>query len=170
MKGTEREFLEEVYRETFPAAAQLIKRLGGTAEEAKDMFHDAVLIYLEREATGGLRVQTSVKGYLLGIAKILWLHRRKQYVLPLPDEVERFVEEEHRESEDGKNTRDYLVLAGQKCLRLLSAFYLEGLSLAAIADRFGFGGIRSATVQKYKCLQKIRAAVKKTNVYEQAAP
>ncbi|MGZ3839834.1 MAG: RNA polymerase sigma factor [Flavisolibacter sp.] len=169
MKATEQELLVGVYRETFPAAAQLIKRLGGTVEEAKDVFHDALLIYLERKATGGLRIQTSVKGYLLGITKILWLHSREQYFSPLPEEVESFVQEEHRENEEEKNIMDYLVLAGKKCLQLLTAFYLEELPLTEIAGQFGFGGVRSATVQKYKCLQKIRAEVKKMNVYEQGS-
>lgn len=169
MKATEEEVLAGVYREAFPAAAQLIKRLGGTVEEAKDAFHDALLIYLEKKATGGLQIQTSVKGYLLGITKILWLHSRGACFSPLPEEVESFVQEEQRESEEEKSIGDYLVLAGKKCLQLLSAFYLEGRSLAEIAGRFGFGGVRSATVQKYKCLQKIRTAVKKMNVYEPGA-
>jgi DNA-directed RNA polymerase specialized sigma24 family protein len=169
MKATEQDFLVSVYRETFPAAAQLIKRLGGTVEEAKDVFHDALLIYLERKATGELQIQTSVKAYLLGITKILWLHSRQQYFFPLPEEVENFVQEEQRWSEKEKNIRDYLVLAGEKCLQLLKAFYFEGLSLTEIAGQFGFGGVRSATVQKYKCLEKIRAEVKKINVYEQRA-
>jgi hypothetical protein len=43
MKATEQDFLVSVYRETFPAAEQLIKRLGGTVEGAKDVFHDALL-------------------------------------------------------------------------------------------------------------------------------
>jgi DNA-directed RNA polymerase specialized sigma24 family protein len=167
MKATEQDFLVGVYRETFPAAAQLIKRLGGTVEEAKDVFHDALLIYLQRKATGELQIQNSVKGYLLGISKILWLHNRQQYFMPLPEEVESFVQEEQRECQEEKNIMDYLVVAGKKCLQLLSAFYLDGLSLTEIAGHFGFSNVRSATVQKYKCLQKIRAEIKKMNIYEQ---
>jgi len=167
MKATEQEILTDIYCDAFPTAAQIIKRLGGTTEEAKDVFHDALLIYLERKATGRLQIQTSVKAYILGITKILWLHSREKYFLPLPEEVENFVQEEQRESEEEKNIMDYLILAGQKCLQLLKAFYYEQYSLKEIAGQFGFGGVRSATVQKYKCLQKIRTEVKKLNVYEQ---
>jgi DNA-directed RNA polymerase specialized sigma24 family protein len=167
MKATEQELLIGVYRETFPAAVQLIKRLGGTVEEAKDVFQDALLIYLERKANGGLQIQTSVKGYLLGISKILWLHSREQYFSPLPEEVESFVQEEQREREGEENIMGYLMLAGKKCLQLLTAFYLEGLSHTEIADQFGFNGVRSATVQKYKCLQKVRNEIKKMNIYEE---
>ena len=107
-----------------------------------------------------------MKSYLLGITKILWLHSREEYFLPLPEEVENFVQEEQRESEEEKNIMDYLILAGQKCLQLLKAFYYEQYSLKEIAGQFGFGGVRSATVQKNKCLQKIRTEVKKMIVYE----
>jgi DNA-directed RNA polymerase specialized sigma24 family protein len=161
MKATEQEILVGVYRESFPAAAQLVKRMGGTVEQAKDVFHDALLIYLERKATGTLNVHTSAKAYLLGITRILWLHSRSRYFAALPDEVESFIEEEQGMGEEGKDMLDYLLLAGEKCMQMLKAFYYDGLSLQEIASHFGFSGTRSATVQKYKCLQKIRTEVKK---------
>lgn len=165
MKPTEQEILAGVYRDAFPAAAQLVKRLGGTGEEAKDVFHDALLIYLERKAEGRLNIQNSAKAYLLGITKILWLHSRRHYFAALPQEVESFIEEEQEAGEEEKNVLDYLQLAGQKCLQVLKAFYYDQLSLQEIANNFEFNGIRSATVQKYKCLEKIRTQVKKMKVY-----
>jgi DNA-directed RNA polymerase specialized sigma24 family protein len=167
MKSTEQEILVGVYRNAFPATAQLVKRMGGTVEQAKDVFHDALLIYLERKATGALNVHTSVKAYLLGITKILWLHSRSRYFAALPDEVESFIAEEQGTGREEKNMLDYLVLAGERCMQMLKAFYYDGHSLQDIASHFGFSGIRSATVQKYKCLQKIRTEVKKMKVYEE---
>jgi DNA-directed RNA polymerase specialized sigma subunit, sigma24 homolog len=169
MKAIEEEILTEIYRDAFPAAAHLIKRLGGRTEEAKDAFHDALLIYLERKATGTLNIQTSVKAYLLGITKILWLHSRNQYFTLLPEEVESFITEEQSTDEEEKRVLDYILLAGQKCMQMLKAFYYDGLSLPEIASHFGFNGVRSATVQKYKCLQKVRTEIKKMNIYEESA-
>ncbi|WP_282636750.1 hypothetical protein [Sphingobacterium thalpophilum] len=52
-------------------------------------------------------------------------------------------------------------------MSLLKSFYYDQMSLQEIADDFGFSGIRSATVQKYKCLEKIRETVKeKALLYE----
>ena len=48
----------------------------------------------------------------------------------------------------------------QECLELLTAFYYEHLPLRDIATKFGFNGTRSATVQKYKCLEKVREKIK----------
>lgn len=167
MELTDQEILVDIYRESFPTAVQLVKRLGGTAEEAKDVFHDALLIYLERKANGKLNIQTSPKAYLLGITKILWLHSRDQHFSPLPDEVGNFIAEEREDVEEERNLLDYLALAGQKCMQMLKAFYYDHLSLQEIANRFGFSGVRSATVQKYKCIQKIRNEVKKIKAYDE---
>ena len=54
---------------------------------------------------------------------------------------------------------------GKKCLRLLKAFYYDHLSMDDIAARFGFNGRRSATVQKYKCLEKVRENLKTREAY-----
>lgn len=51
-------------------------------------------------------------------------------------------------------------------MQLLIAFYYDGLSMQDMARRFGFSGTRSATVQKHKCLEKVRAEVKKMESYE----
>lgn len=163
----EHESLVELYREVFPEAARLIKRLGGDPEEANDAFHDALLIYLEREAKGTLQIHTSAKAYLLGTAKILWLHSKNQYFDSLPEDVEAFVDEENEAADEHKNIFHYLLLAGEKCLHMLKAFYYDNLSLQQIAAGFGFNGVRSATVQKHKCIEKIRTALKKRNVYEE---
>jgi len=126
-----------------------------------------LLIYLEREAKGTLNIQTSVKAYLLGITKIIWLHSKNQSFTSLPDDVGSFVDEERESKEEEKNILNYLLLAGQKCMQMLKAFYYDRLSLQDIATYFGFSGIRSATVQKHKCIEKIRNEVKKMKRYEE---
>jgi len=41
------------------------------------------------------------------------------------------------------------------------------MSLQEIADEYGYSGVRSATVQKFKCLEKVRESVKeKSLVYD----
>ena len=45
-------------------------------------------------------------------------------------------------------------------MKLLKGFYYDQLPLTDIATAFGFSGVRSATVQKYKCLEKVRETIK----------
>jgi hypothetical protein len=49
-------------------------------------------------------------------------------------------------------------------MEMLKAFYYDNISLQQIAIRFGCNGTRSATVQKYKCIEKIRTVVKKNEM------
>jgi predicted DNA-binding protein YlxM (UPF0122 family) len=62
---------------------------------------------------------------------------------------------------------NFLENAGQKCMDMLKAFYYDNLPVRTIAEQFGFSGERSATVQKYKCMEKVRETIKeKALVYE----
>ena len=45
-------------------------------------------------------------------------------------------------------------------MELLSAFYYDKLNMLEVAQKFSFSGERSATVQKHKCLEKVKSVVK----------
>lgn len=157
-----------LYSESFPDFARMVRRMGGTLEEAKDSFHDALLIYLEKEKAGKLQLHSSPRAYLLGTAKICWLHaRKKEAMLSLPEGFEAATPEDPETEEMEKKLLDSLQKSGKKCLELLKAFYYDHCPMDHIASRFGFKGRRSATVQKYKCLEKVRNEIKKTEIYAQ---
>jgi DNA-directed RNA polymerase specialized sigma24 family protein len=166
MTGTPAKDLTGFYREVFPDAARLVRRLGGGLEDAKDIFHDAMLIYLEKRAAGTLRVNTSHKGYVLGTVRILWLHAAGKNWKELPQEIEDFISETEPTEEREAGLLSQLERAGMRCLQLLKAFYYDNLALNDIAKRFGYNGVRSATVQKHKCIEKLRTQIKNRASYE----
>lgn len=149
----------DLYRDGFPDFARMIRRMGGTLEQAKDCFHDALLIYLEKERAGALHLHASPKAYLLGVARICWLRSRKSD-LPLPEGFEPVNLQDAETKETEQTLLASLQKSGRKCLELLKAFYYDHRSMQDIAERFGFKGRRSATVQKYKCLEKVREEIK----------
>ena len=149
-----------LYKRSFPKVASDLSRRGATFEETKDLFNDAVLIMYER-AVAGKPEPLSEASYLTGVARHLWYRRyrasKETALVPDPGliaEVEAF-----EQPSSGKLLR-LMQTAGRRCLDLLQAFYYERLGLAEIAREFGYSGVRSATVQKYKCLEKIRDHVK----------
>jgi DNA-directed RNA polymerase specialized sigma24 family protein len=148
-----------LYRDSFPDFARMIRRMGGSLEQAKDSFHDALLIYLEKEKAGRMHLSASPKGYLLGIARVCWLRSRKSSV-PLSEDFE-VADLQYADAEEtGQALLASLQRSGRKCLELLKAFYYDQCSMQDIAEKFGFKGRRSATVQKYKCLEKVREEIK----------
>lgn len=166
MTARQEDPIVSLYRDGFPDFARMVRRMGGTLEQAKDSFHDALVIYLEKQETGKLRLYSSPKAYLLGTAKICWLRTLdKGSILPFPAEFEPAEPENEDMDERDKNLLDSLLRSGKRCMELLKAFYYDHCSMEDIAGRFGFNGRRSAIVQKYKCLEKVREEIKTAQTY-----
>jgi DNA-directed RNA polymerase specialized sigma24 family protein len=145
--------LEEIYEEIYPAVASFVSKMGGTAEDAKDIFHDALVIAFEKENVD------NISAYVVGVAKHLWLRKYKQDVRFTDFERNIAIPEEEHSPIVSKLLR-LLEVAGKGCLDLLQAFYYEKRSAETIAEDFNYSNAHSATVQKHKCLQRVRSFVK----------
>ncbi|MBB6502604.1 RNA polymerase sigma factor [Pedobacter cryoconitis] len=158
--------LMSLYQDAFPLVASHVKKMGGSFDEAKDIFQDALIIYYEKVQHTGKTLQCTEKAYLFGIAKFLWNKRykvtSKQFSLDLNNDLDA-VDSVYEEISLSRLIH-LLQTAGQKCMQLLSAFYYERLNMESLAERFGFSGPRSATVQKFKCLEKIKETVKEKSL------
>jgi RNA polymerase sigma factor (sigma-70 family) len=152
------ELFISLYKKAFPVVAKYISRMGGSFDEAKDVFQDALVAYYERSVSAEPALNNNV-GYLVGTAKNLWNKRYRQNNQHTPLDTIDLADEEHQHPANNRLLR-FLETAGKKCMDLLKSFYYDELSPTEIADEFGYSGIRSATVQKYKCLEKVRETVK----------
>ena len=159
----------ELYKNAFPLVAKYVRRMNGSFEEAKDIFQDALVIYYEK-ILEEKSFHNSEKAYILGIAKYLWIKKYKGNLENIPldqSEVEMALLAENYEKPVTGKLMQFLETAGKKCMEILQAFYYEKLSTEEMAEAFGFSGVRSMTVQKYKCLEKVRNKIKeKTLAYE----
>ena len=153
------EFFTRLYKKAFPVVAKYISRRGGSCDEAKDVFHDALVIYYEKTVQQVLNDDIDETAYLVGIAKHLWLRKFSdgKHAVPL-DGMDVSIADEEEPS--AHRLMRFLTRAGSKCMELLKSFYYDEAPLNEIAETFGFSGIRSATVQKYKCLEKVRETIK----------
>lgn len=168
MANSREEIFTTLYKLVFPTIAKYISRMGGSFEEAKDVFQDALVVYYEKKMVASQILSNDI-GYLVGISKNLWLkHYRDstKYTVPL-DAACTDVISEHQPNPANKRLFRFLEVAGKKCMELLKAFYYDQTPLTEIADEFGYSGVRSATAQKYKCLEKVREKVQvKALVYD----
>jgi DNA-directed RNA polymerase specialized sigma24 family protein len=153
------EFFTRLYKKAFPVVAKYISRRGGSFYAAKDVFHDALVIYYEKTVQQVLNKDIDETAYVVGIAKHLWLRKfsNDKHVVSL-DGVEISIDDEEELS--APRIMRFLTKAGSKCMELLKSFYYDEAPLNEIAETFGFSGVRSATVQKYKCLEKVRETIK----------
>jgi DNA-directed RNA polymerase specialized sigma24 family protein len=161
-KQSREQLFTVLYKKAFPATARYVAKMGGSFEQAKDVFQDALIIYYEKVLTGNLALQTTEKAYITGIAKHLWLKTYNANADNIPLSASNAAEQpDDAETQyaTGK-LMHYLQTAGQKCMDMLKAFYYDKLPVTQITEQFGYSGVRSATVQKYKCLEKVRETIK----------
>jgi DNA-directed RNA polymerase specialized sigma24 family protein len=158
-----------LYKKVFPAVAKYVGKCGGSFDEAKDVFQDALLNYYEKTGSTGLSINNSDGAYIYGTARYLWIKRYKEggHTSPLNEAVITNITEESIAIPDENKLLSFLETAGKRCMELLRAFYYDKLPMTQVAETFGFSGVRSATVQKYKCIEKVRETVKqKALTYE----
>ncbi|AYL99468.1 RNA polymerase sigma factor [Mucilaginibacter celer] len=154
-----------LYKTAFPVVAKYVAKMGGSFDDARDIFHDALVIYYEKMVAGELPAQSNEKAYLLGITKHLWLKKFREDSNSLPlDGYEFDITDETDEHPSSNKLMRYLETAGKKCMELLSAFYYHKQPMKELAGLFGYTNERSATVQKYKCIEKVRETVKQQSL------
>lgn len=157
------EFFGELYERAFPAVAKFVCCMGGTFQDAKDIFQDALVIFYEKTINKELTINVSDESYILGTAKHLWVKKfakdRRNVTM---DGMEReiILPVDYTPTPLENRILNFLTRAGQKCMDMLMAFYYDKLSLDEIASAFGYSNTRSATVQKHKCLEKVKQIIK----------
>jgi DNA-directed RNA polymerase specialized sigma24 family protein len=163
---------EQLYEETFPSVARFVANRGGTFDDAKDIFQDALVILYEKYAFEKDVVFESPERYLIGIAKHLWIRKfNSDHKTVGLDELEKNISIPGDYYESGENRLTSLLeLTGRKCLQLLRAFYYDNLSLEQVKIFFGFSTTHSASVQKFKCIEKMRNIIQEKSMgYEDFA-
>ena len=153
-----------LYEEAFPFVAAFVAKMGGSLEDAKDIFHDAFILYFEKQDS--ISVNVAPSAYILGIAKHLWLRKFKHERHRVNfDDVERNIEIPKEEYHPLTARLLRLIeSAGKNCLDLLQAFYYEKLSAHEVASTLNYSDAHSASVQKHKCFQKIKNVVKEKSL------
>jgi DNA-directed RNA polymerase specialized sigma24 family protein len=160
---------EYLYEEVFPVVADIVSKQGGSFHDAKDIFQDALIIFYEKSVSGALDIKLSNEAYIVGIAKHLWIKKFKSKYRSLSlDALEKEIRlpEDYFEPETTKTNRllRLLEVAGRKCIELLRSIYYDKLSMNEVSQVHGFSTPHSASVQKYKCIEKIKVIVEQKSL------
>ncbi|MBL1233136.1 MAG: sigma-70 family RNA polymerase sigma factor [Flavobacteriales bacterium] len=151
----------------YPQVEKLILSKGGSKEDAKDVFQEALIIFYEKVRNTDFKLTAAIGTYLYSVSRFLWkdefIKRKGQQTVDLSFE---FTSEEEMELQKAiereakfKQIESVLTQLGDKCLRLLKLFYYEGLSMKIIASKVGLKSEKIAKNQKYKCLERAKLKV-----------
>lgn len=158
------ELLTTLYKEGFSSVAAFVHKHGGTLPDAQDVFQEALIIYYEKVVVGSTYIEHD-SAYLFGIARHLWYQKHKGAIQfeELDETILETIRSEESIHPSQEKLLNILVQAGKKCMDVLKAFYYDKLSMKKLSEQFGYMSERSATVQKYKCLEKVKDKVKENN-------
>jgi RNA polymerase sigma factor (sigma-70 family) len=156
----------ELYETAFPLVARFVGKMNGSFDDAKDIFQDALVLFYEKTQQRNFRPAVSDEAYILGIAKHLWIRKFNRDIKNVPpDRFEAEISlDDNAATINESKLLQLLESTGKKCLDLLRAFYYEKLPMRNIAHLFNYRSEHSATVQKYKCIEKIREEIKTKSV------
>ena len=156
--------VETIYKENFNMVQSLIINNNGSAQEAKDIFQEAMIVLLEKARSGDFELNCQIKTYVYSVCRRLWLKRLQQYnrfssemesmvgTVPVDDDVEEY---EKRDQEFSMMEKAIGNL-GEPCKSLIEAFYIQKRNMQDIANQFGYTNADNAKNQKYKCLVRLK--------------
>lgn len=160
----DRKAIEAIYKENYNMVQALVVNNNGSAEDARDIFQEAIIVLYENARSGTFELNCLIKTYLYSVARRLWLKKlshQKRYVGELKEDQELVPVQEDVEAHE-QNDRHFSLMEkaltglGEPCKSLLEAYYLRKKNMTAIADKFGYTNADNAKNQKYKCLMRLK--------------
>lgn len=151
--------INELYKK-WPQAKRFLKTLGCPANEAEDLFQEAILIFCQKRDEPSFQLTVEPIYYVQNTCKLLWynLARKQQrnVHIELPNDLEA-VEQDWIEKESQLNQIEAAILnIGKQCQEILTLFYGKKWSMDLIAKKIGLRSEKVVKVQKHRCIQKVK--------------
>ena len=156
----DRKTIETLYKENFNLIQAMVVANSGSAEDAKDIFQEAMLVLYQKVQSGTFELNCRVQTFVYSVCRRLWLKRLMQQSRYETTEELAVVDEEMEEHE--KRDGEFALMEkamgslGEPCKSLLEAFYFKKKAMQEIAGDFGYTNPENAKTQKYKCLMRLK--------------
>jgi RNA polymerase sigma factor (sigma-70 family) len=161
--------LKVLYKE-FPKIKHNIVTSGGDTAQAEEIFHDSLLLMMEKVSDPSFMLTSKLSTFLYGIARFLWKNELKKknkfYELEWSDTLilnEEDMAYDFEKEEQFNALEKVLNSISDKCREIFERFYFKKESMETIAKALEFSSVNSAKTQKYKCMEqaiKVAANVK----------
>ena len=156
--------IENIYRENFPTIQAFILKNNGYADDAKDIFQEAMIILFQKAKSDSFILTCQVRTYLYSVCRRLWLKKLQREnrhndvtdnlkeIVPVDDEIE----SHERQNAEMTLMERALSKIGEPCKGILEAFYIQKKTMPEIAEAFEYTNADNAKTQKYKCLNRLK--------------
>ncbi|RYZ60632.1 MAG: sigma-70 family RNA polymerase sigma factor [Chitinophagaceae bacterium] len=159
----EKKAIETIYKENFNLIQAMVLNNNGSADDAKDIFQEAMIVLYQKVQSGNFELNCQIKTFVYSVGRRLWLKRLvQQSKYSLHENHENLVVVEDEVEDHEKKNAEFTIMEkamnglGEPCKSLLEAFYLQKKGMLEIAESFGYTNADNAKTQKYKCLVRLR--------------
>ncbi len=164
LAASDKKAIESIYRDNFNMIQSLVINNNGSADDAKDVFQEAMIVLYEKARSGNFELNCQIKTYMYSVCRRLWLKRLQQLnrfsppveSLELTVPVEEEIEEHEKRNAEFEMMDKAIGSLGEPCKSLLEAYYLQKQNMQVIAVNFGYTNADNAKNQKYKCLMRLK--------------
>jgi len=158
-----------IYQEYSRTTSSFMINYGASEQDADDVFQETVIAFIDIVQKGKFRMQSSIKTFLVSIARNIWRNEvkkrqrsdyREQQFESGREQTEEDISELISEWEKKKQLRDLVYELGEPCRKLLMLFYYENLSMKEILTHLPYENEQVVRNKKYKCLQQLTEIMK----------
>lgn len=153
-----------IYRQYAELISFNVVTMGGSLQDGEDIFQETVVTFIDLVRKGKFRGDSSVKTFLVSVARNIWLNELKRR--KSGDQRAKVFETSrgHMENDvidnlNQREMREQLLLLmdhlGESCRKILTLFYYENLSFRDIIGKMGYETEQVARNKKYKCMKEL---------------
>jgi RNA polymerase sigma factor (sigma-70 family) len=165
--GKEEKAFQSLYK-GYPVIRKMVISKGGKAEDAQDIYQEALIILHRKITTEGFQLTAKLSTYLYSVCRFLWKDelkkRNKLSMVEFNEEIDKAEESELggllEEENKLKLAEKVINELGDRCRELLLLFYSGTMKLKDIAKKMGYNSENTTKNQKYKCLESAKKRLK----------
>jgi len=151
-----------IYKTFYPLVRELVVRNHGKADDAKDVFQEAMVVIFRKTNEEEFKLQSSFTNYLYTVSRFIWLKILKRKRV-FNEKIRDFIRPIDMESEDildieasleRKVYQHYFSRLGKDCREILTMFYNE-MSFREIALKLGKSSEEYIRKRKHACKEHL---------------
>lgn len=163
--------LEAIYSDFSGRIQYHIQQKGGTVDDAKDIFNDALMVIYQKAQLPDFQLTSQFYTYLYSICHFMWDRKRKKKAnntVTIPEDDRLILEEdiiadiEKREKQ--RIFREHVASLAEVCQKILRLFF-DKKSMTEIAAALNFENEHIARTRKYRCGKELEKRIKADSRY-----
>lgn len=161
--GKDTKVLDYLYRIEAGKVRQMVCKHNGSAQEAKDIFQETMMVFYKYVKTDRFNEQYSIGAFFNTVSRNLWINhlKRENRKIEFTDkEAKLMLLEENMESELIGKEREAQIVAlfarlGDRCQELLVNTIFHRFTMKEICEKMGYSTEDAAKTKHYKCKQRL---------------